>query len=689
MQEQIEFEFGWKALNLLGKTLYSNAWNAISELVANGFDAHAKNVFVRIDAIQKSNATIEILDDGNGMNDEGLSLYAKVGFNKRKYYSESHNGQPAPPDIMGRKGIGKLAALYLSSFYYIVTKTDKDNETSWRMSFPENPADENEKPHLLPGRPTQMLLAERWATLASGTLLRLQNVNLVGLNDRAYEALSVKLANCFSLAQGCDRHIYLCVRRKSTDPITFKEAVKRIAFQNMAFIATSPFNSSEEKEHLNQFSGLEQQIPFKKISDQKYKNRIEVADWDSAIQTMGSFHYQEGDTTVPYVMKGWIGIHSTIKSGEAEDNDEEFLKNQFYNPNQLRLYVRKKLAMENFLNVLNNTHTYSNYIEGEIHFDLLDDDNLPDIATSNRQGVDEHDERVDLLQTIVTEIINSLIKKRVALAEKIRSVENNMLEERASSAKKQFADEVDHELSQTTLSDSQKAELATIIVGKIQGDVTPKDQYLLFFSHSKTDKPFGDFLYQLLLNRGVLPEEVFYTSRDGDIAKYDDIRALGAIIKECIIRQNTLLFYLIGNDYKASEFCMFEGGAGWATRSVGEYSIMALKYDNVPKFLTNNKLEFQLCDKGKIELSQETYMFVVHLINRMLEHINKGRSIRNKPLVLLFPEPAIPDKIQLFREHKTVKDYMEDSIKECWAAIVAPSLKDYLAEKSNFGSDRE
>lgn len=35
----IYFDFSYAALKLLGKNLYSNAANAISELVANGLDA--------------------------------------------------------------------------------------------------------------------------------------------------------------------------------------------------------------------------------------------------------------------------------------------------------------------------------------------------------------------------------------------------------------------------------------------------------------------------------------------------------------------------------------------------------------------------------------------------------------------------------------------------------------------------
>ena len=48
---KIDFTFGWLELKLLGKSLYSNAWSAISELVANGFDANAQNVYVYINNI--------------------------------------------------------------------------------------------------------------------------------------------------------------------------------------------------------------------------------------------------------------------------------------------------------------------------------------------------------------------------------------------------------------------------------------------------------------------------------------------------------------------------------------------------------------------------------------------------------------------------------------------------------------
>ena len=61
----------------------------------------------------------------------------------------------------------------------------------------------------------------------------------------------------------------------------------------------------------------------------------------------------------------------------------------------------------------------SNYIEGEISFDILDDDDLPDIATSSRQDFLD-DERVELLIDIVDPILKALFNLRIDIGQTIR-----------------------------------------------------------------------------------------------------------------------------------------------------------------------------------------------------------------------------------------------------------------------------
>lgn len=112
------FTFGYLALKMLGKTLYSNPFAAMSELIANGLDANADKIWVYIDIRDKSNSTIEIIDNGHGMtDDEILKKYLVVGKDNRP---ENDN------EMMGRKGIGKLAAFYLSNNYFLRTKTEKE-----------------------------------------------------------------------------------------------------------------------------------------------------------------------------------------------------------------------------------------------------------------------------------------------------------------------------------------------------------------------------------------------------------------------------------------------------------------------------------------------------------------------------------------------------------------------------------
>ena len=144
---------------------------------------------------------------------------------------------------------------------------------------------------------------------------------------------------------------------------------------------------------------------------------------------------------IQYKLEGWIGIHSTIDKQTASENDNHYLKNKVYNPNKLRLYVRKKLAVENFLDYLHNTQAFSNYIEGEISFDVLDDDRLPDIATSNRQGFEEESDRVQLLIEILKPIVGSLIRERVKIGEEIKKEEKDFYDEQERIAREKEAAE--------------------------------------------------------------------------------------------------------------------------------------------------------------------------------------------------------------------------------------------------------
>lgn len=416
-ESTIYFNFSYFALRLLGKGLYSNHWTAIAELVANGLDAQADSVKIYINLSDQENASIEIFDNGTGMDYNDLSeKYVLIGKDKRE---DNQISEEIKKQLMGRKGIGKLAALYMSNKYYLVSKKN-GKETAWCLNA------SNVKDSDIP-RLDKCIVSdigiecyEEWKKFHTGTLIRLTNVNLTNFGVKTLEGLKARLSD-FYLTDELKGKIEVCVINDVGDNISFEEVKKSIAFKNFyAFYNNTDANlEAKLSKYVKIGSSIEEitEIPRK----------VQVLDANN-YEIEGAKKFIKGDGTLTkekmsYRMTGWIGIHTSIKKGEAQWNDVEYLKNKVYRPNQLRLYVRNKLAVENFLDYVKNTQAFANYIEGEISFDILDDNELGDIATSNRQGFVEDNERVQLLIDILKPIINALIRARSSIGTQINNEE--------------------------------------------------------------------------------------------------------------------------------------------------------------------------------------------------------------------------------------------------------------------------
>lgn len=423
----IYFNFSYFALRLLGKGLYSNHWTAIAELVANGLDAQANNVKIYINMIDKKNSIIEIFDNGTGMNYGDLSeKYALIGKDKRE---DGELTDEIKKQVMGRKGIGKLAALYLSNKYYLISKTENENESAWCLDASN--VKDSDIPHLdrCDVKDVGVECLDEFEKFQTGTMIHLTNVDLTNFGVKTLEGLKARLAD-FYLTELLNGQIEVCVLTNERDKKKFQAIEKSIAFKNFyAF-----FNNTEIDFADRLSSGVQIVTNVDSISSKK-RPVIKVDSEQFKVSGKQFFHKGNGELTekeLEYSMSGWIGIHTSIKKEDAILNDPDYLKNKAYRPNQLRLYVRKKLAVENFLDYIKNTQAFSNYIEGEISFDILDDNELGDIATSNRQGFIEDDERVLLLVNILKPIINYLIRVRIKVANQIHDeVEMYYAEEQA------------------------------------------------------------------------------------------------------------------------------------------------------------------------------------------------------------------------------------------------------------------
>ena len=112
-----------RTLTHLGVQMYKRRDTAIAELVANCWDAGARNVYVDVpfeSDYDQQTSIISIRDDGSGMNPSGIQNgYLVVGRNRREA-GQPETGRP----VMGRKGIGKLAGFGLALRIEVLTWRD-------------------------------------------------------------------------------------------------------------------------------------------------------------------------------------------------------------------------------------------------------------------------------------------------------------------------------------------------------------------------------------------------------------------------------------------------------------------------------------------------------------------------------------------------------------------------------------
>lgn len=681
------FTFSWLALKLLGRNLYSNPWAALSELAANGLDAGAETVYVYMDTRNKANATIEVIDDGSGMSREDIKTYAKVGFNKREHQKAA--GKPIDAKVKGRKGIGKLAALYLSNHFYLSTK-HAEGASDWELDASPGTIKDDDHPALRVAEQTVPTPNDAlWSSLEHGTRLTLVDVDLTGYGPAAISALGSRLANQFLLPESASPAIMLWVRSGDSDAATYAPVEKNVAFSNFVRILARIDGAEHAPSDLLRTPLPDVRLPARELPSGEYVVRQEVTpfagtdvhpDVLSELREVVDLksHTYKGQ---PYRLTGWVGVHATIVSEEAQKNDTRFEKNKFYNPAQLRIYVRDKLASDHLLGQLGLTGAYVNYIEGELSFDLLDDDKFDDIATSNRQDFDETDLRVTLLRGLVRPIISDLIAKRDGVATKLSQQVKDHKQRVVDVAKQQFAEQLDQDLSAfDDITPETRAEIQQVTTNKIEGDIAVKTAFRVFISHSKLDLPFARLIDEALRTRGARPDEIFFTSRPGDTVRVLDDRQLSLVIKECITSANTLVFYLTSKNFKDSEFCLFEGGAGWATRSVSQYRKLNMEFATIPAFLTDGRGEQSVIDNGAIDLTPTLHNYLVQgVLNPMIEHLNRGRKIAGEVLMAPFKVADIPTQVQLDAAGKTVHDHMDPGIVLQWRTLVEPEIDDYLA----------
>ena len=96
-------------------------------------------------------------------------------------------------------------------------------------------------------------------------------------------------------------------------------------------------------------------------------------------------------------IKGWIGTYTSTRGRKVELTD--------FPDNFISLYANQKMGEFNILPVVGQNKLNEVYVVGQLHVDIFELTELPDMALSNRQGYKTDDPRYQAV--LVDQIINN------------------------------------------------------------------------------------------------------------------------------------------------------------------------------------------------------------------------------------------------------------------------------------------
>jgi hypothetical protein len=150
----IDVRLSYKIVELFSEGLYASPNKAIEELVANSFDAGARQVAVLLPSdFHEQGATIAVIDDGEGMDAEGLKQHWLIGISNKRELSKLPKGRQQ----IGKFGIGKLATYVLASR---LTHISKKGSKFYSTSMDYGRIDKRVEDGVEPKSPIKIVLRE-------------------------------------------------------------------------------------------------------------------------------------------------------------------------------------------------------------------------------------------------------------------------------------------------------------------------------------------------------------------------------------------------------------------------------------------------------------------------------------------------------------------------------------------------
>lgn len=547
MDREFKLKVSPRMLELLSKDLYTNMYFVLAELIANAYDADAENVYVFIDENE-----IRVEDDGVGMSEDVLDLnYLLVGGESRTCEANARTITKKRLK-MGRKGVGKLAALSISDGFKLITV---QNSSPIGLFIPNRIEHDDEI--------LKQLSKEEYTlkTITSqGTAIIMENpkVAIPKLQETVLKNLAKIFPNDIK-----DFSVHIIYKGNSKDLIPDeKDAINRLA----TFLSIG-----DEKRY------LEESLP----NDEK---NLQVSHIDAISKTIKLKNTKGELEDIEVRIYGWIGTYKTSRGMKKEINE--------FSDNYLAIFAHNKMGLRNVLPIIGKNRVYESYIVGNLYIDAFEAPDFPDMAGTNRQGYNENDLRWITALEYIRGITDDIVKLHNQFAfleradkeadkEAKKASDERKLKERLDSVTKNMAQSLSQKINQScsesSINQAVSDELEAIkpLLGfKATVDANKKK---IMISQTLKDKPVSDVIYQMLLFNNVPKEDIIYSNGSDPETNLPEKDIYGYLQKFFINSASTEMIYVlfvtsknvidIDKEHPAVSWGeLMEIGAAWVTK---------------------------------------------------------------------------------------------------------------------------
>lgn len=562
--KEYELSVDPRILELLGPNLYTNIYYVLAELIANAYDADAKNVYI---IANKDDIRIE--DDGHGMSyaKGDIKSYLNVAGVSRTNEDDSLT-RSRTRRKMGRKGVGKLAALSVSDEVDVLTVADGEKSGFVLSRRPENG-------NKLKAIPDDQIKFDYVKDHGSAIVMRNPQYTL----HTTVGAVRKNLLKIFPLVSG-DFKIHVIQGNQKTVIADFDKNI-------MSELSTL-ITLGDEFAHLCDL-----------VEDLYPKRRADLVDAREEKSFLVKMKDNEGvEREYDLKISGWIGTYKSTRGRKAAVTD--------FPDNFISLFANQKLGEFNILPVVGQNKLSEVYVVGQLHVDLFEQTELPDMALSNRQGYKSDDPRyIQVRNHIRSGLLPEILKMRetytaLGNAKKKKKKEADLRNEeqkfkqKIDAFRKKASEDAAANLSKLS-KDLSKDDIERAIARSINQNSPDlglkakidSQKKKILISQTRLDKALADVLCQMLIFNNIPAEEILYTNCDDEVCRIPEGRNVYEYLRDFFVDsysdQKIYVLFVTSENTKTSWGAITEVGASWITQ-------VDHKIFNIPPFRPEHPL---------------------------------------------------------------------------------------------------